>query len=355
MADDNKTEQPTPKKLKDARKKGQVVRSKDLAVAAATVAGVVALGIMGQRILQGSANRLATDLAHFGDTPLRPLTAGDLNGMIFSGLTLIIVLVGPLALATMAVGVGVMGFQGGWNVAPEAMHFNWSRMSPAKGIKQLGLSRGGVDTLKTFVIVAMIVWLAWGPVRELMTDGPRMAWMTPEASAALGWTYTERVLWRVAAILALLAIADYGIQRHRIMKSLKMSKQEIRDEGRLQEGSPEIKAKVRKIQRDMARSRMMGKVQDATVVVTNPTHFAVALEYRRGEMAAPIVLAKGQDHIALQIRERARQHGVPIVEDKPLARALYASAEIGDAIPSQLFAAVAEVLAQLIRLKRLVL
>jgi flagellar biosynthetic protein FlhB len=354
MADD-KTEEPTQKKLKDARKKGQLVRSRDLAVAAATVAGTVALGRLGVRILEGSANRLATDLAHFGDAPLRPLTAGELNGMVVSGLTLIIVLVGPIALATMIVGVGTMGIQGGWNVSTEALHINWSRLSPMNGIKQLAPSRGGVDMLKTSVIVAMIVWLAWGPVRDLMTDGPRMAWMTPEASAALGWAYTERVLWRVAAILALLAIADYGIQRHRIMGSLRMTKQEVRDEGRLQEGSPEIKAKVRKIQRDMARSRMMGAVKQATVVVTNPTHFAVALEYRRGEMAAPIVLAKGQDHVALQIRERARQHGVPIVEDKPLARALYASAEIGDAIPSQLFAAVAEVLAQLIRLKRLVL
>jgi flagellar biosynthetic protein FlhB len=354
MADD-KTEEPTQKKLKDARKKGQVVRSRDLAVAAATIAGVVALGRLGGRLLEGSASRLASDLSHFGDAPLQPITAGDLNGMLVAGLTLVIVLVGPIALVTMVVGAGTMGLQGGWNVSGEALHLKWSRLSPANGIQQLKPSRGGVDTLKTFVIVAMITWLAWGPIRELMTDGPRMAWMTPEASAALGWEYTERVLWRVAAILALLAIADYGIQRQRIMSSLRMTKQEVRDEGRLQEGSPEIKAKVRKIQRDMARSRMMGKIKNATVVVTNPTHFAVALEYRRGEMAAPIVLAKGQDHIALQIRERARQYGVPIVEDKPLARALYASAEIGDAIPSQLFAAVAEVLAQLIRLKRLVL
>jgi flagellar biosynthetic protein FlhB len=134
-----------------------------------------------------------------------------------------------------------------------------------------------------------------------------------------------------------------------------MTKQEIHDEAKQQDGNAEVKGRVRRIQRDMARRRMINDVGRATVVITNPTHFAVALEYRRGEMVAPIVLAKGADFIAAQIRERARQHGVPMVENKPLAQTLFKTAEVGEAIPAPLFAAVAEVLAQLIRLKQLVL
>lgn len=352
---DDRTEQPTAKKLKDARKKGQIVRSRDLAVAAATVAATVALARLGRRLIAGSAERLAADLGHFGDSPLRPIGQGELTAIIVNAVGLVAVLVGPIALATMVVGAGAQGLQGGLNFATETLQPNWSKLSPAKGIQQFKLSRSGVDTLKTMVIVAAIVWLAWGPVEALMADGPRLAWIKPIDAAYIGWTYVEQTLWRIASLLGLLAIADYGIQRQRLMSSLKMTKKDIRDEAKSQDGNPEIKGRVRRIQREMARRRMMGNVQRATVVITNPTHYAVALEYRRGEMAAPVVLAKGQDHVAVQIRERARQHGVPIIEDKPLARALYGTTDIGGTIPTELFAAVAEVLAQLIRLKRLVM
>src|SRR6185369_13718014 len=148
---------------------------------------------------------------------------------------------------------------------------------------------------------------------------------------------------------------DYGLQWYRLNSSLKMTKQEVRDESKQSEGSPELKGKMKRLQRDMARRRMVSDVQRATVVITNPTHFAVALEYRRGVMAAPVVLAKGADFIAAQIRERARKHGIPMVENKPLAQTLFKTAEIGQAIPAELFSAVAEVLAQLIRLKQLVM
>ena len=165
---------------------------------------------------------------------------------------------------------------------------------------------------------------------------------------------TETLLWRVAWALALLSLGDYGLQHYRMMQ-LKMTKQELRDEAKENEGNPEVKGRVRRVQREMARRRMLSDVKRATVVITNPTHFAVALEYKRGSMTAPLVLAKGADQIALAIRERARKHGVPIVENKPLAQALFKSAEIGEVIPAGLFSAVAEVLAQLIRLKQLVL
>jgi flagellar biosynthetic protein FlhB len=152
-----------------------------------------------------------------------------------------------------------------------------------------------------------------------------------------------------------LGAADYAVQRWRWFMNLKMTRKEVRDDAKGNEGNPEIKARVRRIQRDMARNRMLKSVETATVVITNPTHFAVALEYRRGEMAAPVVVAKGQDHLAARIRTIARERGVPIVENVTLARALYKTADVGQTIPADLFGAVAEILAYLVRLKQLML
>jgi flagellar biosynthetic protein FlhB len=350
-----KTEHPTLKKLKDAREKGQIARSRDLAVAAATVAGTIALASLGERLMRGLGERLATDLTHFADAPTKTIGTGDLTAMVVQGGTTIALLVGPIAMATMVAGVFTHGFQGGWSFSPDGLTVNWSRLSPATGIKKLGLSQSGAETLKTMVSVAMITWFGWAAVDAVMGDMERLPWMAPGDVALTTWSHLQWLLWRVAIGLGLLAIGDYGLQYYRHIKALKMSKQEVKDEARSSEGSAEVKGRVRRIQADMSRRRMMNDVPRATVVITNPTHFAVALEYRRGEMAAPIVLAKGADQIALKIREKAREHGIPIVENKALARGLYDTAEIGDAIPGPLFAAVAEVLAQLIRLKQLVL
>ena len=350
-----KTEKPTAKKLKDAREQGQIARSRDLALAAASVAATIALARLGGHLLEGLSDRLATGLTHFADNPTRTLTAGDLTHLVFDGGKSMLILVGPIALATMVVGVMTHGLQGGWNFSTGSLTLNWSRLSPASGMKRLGLSQSGADTLKTMVSVAMISWFGYQVVERAMADGERLPWMAPVDAALTAWIHIEWLLWRVAMGLGLLAIGDYGLQQYRHLQALKMSKQEIRDEARSSEGSAEVKGRVRRIQADMSRRRMMNDIPRATVVITNPTHFAVALEYRRGEMAAPIVLAKGVDQIALKIREKAREHGIPIVENKPLARGLYDTAEIGQTIPGPLFAAVAEVLAQLIRLKQLVL
>ena len=355
MANDDRTEQPTGKKLSDARKKGQVARSRDLAVAAASVAGTIALGRLGARLMAGLGDRLASDLAHFGDAPFRTVTTGELVSVIASGGTAIALLVGPIAMATLIAGVAMQGVQGGWNFAPEALTVDFNRLNPVNGFKRFGVMQSGMDTVKTMFSVAMIAWIAWLIVDAVMNEGLSLAWMAPMDAARAGWGHAESLMWKVAWGLAFLALGDYALQRYRLMQSLKMTKQEVKDEAKQRDGSPEVKGRIRRIQRDMARRRMLENVPKATVVITNPTHFAVALEYRRGEMAAPKVLAKGADHIAMQIRERARKHGIPLVENKALAQALFKTAEVGETIPAPLFSAVAEVLAQLIRLKQLVL
>jgi flagellar biosynthetic protein FlhB len=255
----------------------------------------------------------------------------------------------------MVAGVGVHGFQGGWAFSPGALRLNWSRLSPANGLKRFGLAQSGADTLKAIVVATGLGYLAWLAVSDATTDTMRLAAVGPNQAASIGWAYAETMLWRSAWFLGLFALGDYGLQRYRVMSSLKMSRQDVRDEGKQQEGSAEVKGRVRKVQREMARRRMLGDVAKATVVITNPTHFAVALEYRRDTMAAPRVLAKGQDLVAKRIRDKAREHGVPIVENKALARTLYQSAEVGETIPADLYAAVAEVLAYLVRVKQLML
>ena len=170
-----------------------------------------------------------------------------------------------------------------------------------------------------------------------------------------GWAQLRSLLWRASLTLAALAGADYGLQYYRWLSQVKMTRQEVKDEFKANDGNPEIKARVRKVQREMTRRRMLHAVKDATVVITNPTHFAVALTYRRGEMSAPVVVAKGQDLMAARIRKIAAKHSVPMVENVTLARALYKVADLGDTIPADLFGAVAEVLAYLVRLKQLML
>jgi flagellar biosynthetic protein FlhB len=355
MANEDRTEQPTGKRIADAQKRGQMARSRDLAVAAASVAASIALARLGGRVLTGLGDRLARDLGHLGDAPFRPITTGELTSMVMSGGALIAILVGPIALAAMMAGVAMQGAQGGFNFAPEAMKVDFSKLNPVNGFKRLGIKQSGLDTLKTMISVAMIAWVAWLIVDAVMHEGLGLAWMSPVDAARAGWLHAETLLWRVAWGLAALSIGDYLLQKYRFNENLKMTKQEVKDEAKQNEVNPEVKGRIRRIQREMSRRRMLNDVKRATVVITNPTHFAIALEYRRGEMSAPRVLAKGADHIAKQIRDKAREHGIPMVENKPLAQALFKTAEIGESIPAALFSAVAEVLAQLIRLKQLVM
>jgi flagellar biosynthetic protein FlhB len=324
-------------------------------MAAATIAATFALARVGGRLVSTLSERVTTDLAHFGDHPLRDITGQQLTGMVMGSVQLIALVVGPIGLVTMAAGVGMHGFQGGWNFAPEALQLNWSRLNPGQGAKKFNLIRSGTDTLSNLLSVAVLVYIGYDITRTVILDTARLPWLSPGGAAAVAWDHTETLLWRVGFALLFLALFDYALQRYRVMKTLKMSKQEVRSEAKESEGNAEVKGRIRRIQREMARRRMIDDVKNATVVITNPTHFAVALQYSRESMLAPKVLAKGRDVLAARIREEARKHEIPIVENKPLAQALYKTVEIGETIPAQLFAAVAEVLAYLVRIKQLML
>lgn len=348
---DDKTEQPTGRRLDDARKKGQMARSARAPRAATLAAAVAVFGFMGSTIIARLAEALEVALSTIGDHPQRVITDGQLVNLMVNDARILAFVVGPLAIASAVAIVAVQIAQGGWNVSFEALQFNLGRLSPASGLQRL-MGQGPISLLMLVIPVTVVGYCAWHIVGPLLQGSLMLARVTPMEAARIGWDTAHRLIVQVTVAMIALAAGDYGLQKYKHLKSLRMTKQEVRDDEKMQNGNPQIKARIRSLQRQVAMRRMLGDVKKATVVITNPTHFAVALEYRRGQ-AAPKVLAKGRDKLALRIKTLAREHNVPTVENKPLAQALYWGAEVGEYIPGPLFEAVAEILAYLIRLKQL--
>jgi flagellar biosynthetic protein FlhB len=350
----DRTEKATPRRRKDARERGQVAHSRDLAGALAFVGIVLALAWTGSTIGAQLAQRIAAAFQTMGDVR-GDLGPAAISAAVWADAGLFALLVAPCALIAAAVSITTSVAQTGWVFSPKALHAKWERLNPAAGFARFSLKNGGMELIKAIVGATVVTALCIGPIRALVYDAPGLMAMTADEIAVVAWDRGWALLWRAGLALAVLAGADYGLQRWRWLSGLKMTRQEVKDEMKASEGNPEIKARVRRVQREMSRRRMIGAVKEATVVITNPTHFAVALQYRRNEMSAPVVLAKGQDLMAARIRAEANKHGIPIVENVALARALYQGADVGDSIPAALFGAVAEVLAYLVRLKQLVL
>jgi flagellar biosynthetic protein FlhB len=355
MANEDRTELPTQRRKDEARRRGQIARSHDLAQAASLGAGLLALGWAGAYMVNGLGADLSLGLMRMTTARGHELTPGEVNGFAVAAARSIAVFVGPIAMAAAVAAVGSQVAQSGWNVATEALTLNFGKLNPASGIKQFGLKRGGVQTLKAIVIVGAVLYLAYPFVMRMALDAQHLVLVSPVSAASEGWDAMRGLLWKSVLLFAAMGAADFLWQKRQWTENLRMTKQEVKDDMRMAEGSPEMKGRIRRVMAESFRRRMMAAVPKATVVITNPTHFAVALEYSRARSAAPIVVAKGQGHMAQRIKAIAREHGVPMVENVPLAQALYKTVEVGEAIPGNLFEAVAEVLAYLIRLKQLTL
>jgi flagellar biosynthetic protein FlhB len=348
-----RTEKPTQRRLRDARERGQVARSRDLAQAAALLAAMGVFAWMGSSMMGQLGDTLIEGLSRVGRHAVKPLAPLDLMPIVVRALMVLLAIVGPIAITSAIASIGIQTVQGGWMFAPAALKLNWSRLNPASGLSRLGFGQGGVDTLKTVVGLVALVSISYLVLAPSLLSAEMYAQLSPVQAAMAGWELASRLLRYSAIALFVIAGADYLVQRWRFTSSLKMTKAEVRDDMKLTEGRPEIKGRIRRMQRDLARRRMMADVKRATVVITNPTEYAVALEYRRETMVAPTVVAKGRGVLAARIKAIAREHDIPTVENVPLAQALYKAVEVGQTIPGNLFDAVAEVLAYLIRLKRL--
>jgi flagellar biosynthesis protein FlhB len=342
MAND-KTEKATPKRKEEARKKGQVAKSADLNGAIVLLVGLFVLAATGGSIV-GHCREAMHDMLLLTADATDVVDRASIGSVILGVAKHIGLSVAPVAFACMVAGVVANVAQVRFKITPEALKPEFKKLNPASGFKQIFGPNAAVEGAKsvTKVVVVGAIVLA-GLVPALPELGTLVGMSPDELGAQLASTVLG-IAKRAAFAYLLIGAADYFWQKHKLDKSLRMDKQEIREESKGQSLPAEVRSAQRRRAMQMSRSRMMAAVPEADVIVTNPTHFSVALKYGDG-MLAPEVVAKGQDLAALKIREIAREHGVPILPNPPLARGLYASVEVGQAIPEEFFQAVAQVLA----------
>ena len=340
-----KTEEPTQRKKEESRKKGQVAKSAELSSVFVILTAFVALKAAGSYMygkIAGYMRYIFSELNVQGDFTIASVHLLILNaGFVFMEIVL------PILLAVLVVSFLQVGF----NFAPELIMPQFSRINPLSGFGRIFSKRSVVELLKSLLKIIVVGYFIYRYLREEAMRIPSLMMAELSESFAVLAAIIYDLAFQIALVILVLAILDYGYQWWEHMQNLKMSKQEVKEEMKQTEGNPQIKGKIREKQRAMAMRRMMSEVPKADVVVTNPTHFAVAIKYETG-MEAPTVVAKGSDFIAQRIREIAKENDVIIVENKPLAQALFKTAEIGDLVPPELYKAVAEVLAYVYRLKR---
>ncbi|MDR9854556.1 flagellar biosynthesis protein FlhB [Paenibacillus sp. VCA1] len=343
-----KTEKATPKKRQDTRKKGQVAKSQELSGSVVLLASFLSLLMFGGFIKE----RL---VGLFKDVFLNRLNSGvsigNVMNMAMEYVIQILILMAPLFITTVVLALVANVAQVGFMLTGEMLKPKFSKLNPIKGFKNIFSVRSLVECLKSIFKVTVIGLLVYQTLSGALPKIGKLSEMNLEKTFHFAADLTMNLGLKIGAALFAMAILDYLYQRYEFEKSIRMSKQDIKDEYKKMEGDPLVKGKIRERQRRMAMQRMMQEVPKADVVITNPTHFAVALKYEGSKMEAPQIIAKGQDFVALRMKEVAKEHGVITMENKPLARALYHRAEIGDSIPADLFQAVAEVLAYVYKLK----
>ncbi|OOG40534.1 flagellar biosynthesis protein FlhB [Rhodanobacter sp. C06] len=348
-SDQEKTEQPTEKRLKESREKGEVPRSRDLSGAAVVLAGVAALMAGGPASFEHARRIFGFGLGYSREALFSDALPGR---VLHAALREALALFAPVALATLLAAFAAPLLLGGLNFSGKALEPKFERLDPIKGLGRIFALRGLVELgkalLKLLFIGAVLALLLrhWQGALQATGRGAVSAGIA-QALGLLG----QAALW-FGSILALIGGLDALYQKYDHTKKLRMSRQEIKDEMKESEGSPEMKGRIRQVQMAQARRRMMEELPRADVVVVNPTHFAVALKYDDGRMGAPRVIAKGVDVLAQQIRLVAGSHRIPLVEAPPLARALYASTKLGQEIPAALYVAVAQVLVYVYQLKQ---
>jgi flagellar biosynthesis protein FlhB len=343
-----KTEQPTPRRMEEALKKGQIARSSEVQTVFVLMGALAALAFAGREIWQQFVSVTVLTLGHLHDTTI---TTSSLQGYGVSGVFVLLKCVGPVILATVLGGLVAGGIQNRFNTASEVLTPDWTRVSPVEGFKRLFSGRMMVPTLIGAVKFIFVLAVTYSQIRSVLNDPIfTSAVSTYRLAEFLGQT-CMRIFLRVCLGLFVIAVADYGYQFWRNQRDLMMTKQELKDELKNSEVNQRMKTARRK-RRAMTKARSLAEVPKADVVVTNPTHIAIALRYDRRTMRAPKVVAKGIRLNAEKIRDIARQHQVPIVENKPLARMLFKHGRIGGEIPAELYAAVAEILAWVYRVNR---
>ncbi|MCA9161570.1 MAG: EscU/YscU/HrcU family type III secretion system export apparatus switch protein [Pirellulaceae bacterium] len=347
--DQQRSEAPTPRRRDEARKKGQFALSPDLTTGILMLVAGGCLWMMGPRLASDLMAIMRDGLLF---VPRQDWGVNETTVAIDSLVWNSVGLCSALVIVMMAVGLLMGGLQTGFALSLEPLTIKWERLSPVQGWGRIYSSKSAVKAimtlLKAVAVFAVVFWMFRGRIAEFGYAGRG----TLHDTAAETWYIGLRIMLVVAIALIVIGLLDYLFQRWKHEEDLKMSRQDILDEQKQTDGDPQMKARVRKLQREMSRPRQIQEVKSASFVVRNPTHFAVALKYDGGAIGAPKVVAKGKGYWARRIIEEAEKHGVPVIERKPLARALYAAVDVGKEIPSEFYQAVIEILAYLYRLRR---
>ncbi len=345
--DPSKTEKPTGKKLQKSREEGQVAKSQEIASAFILIVGLAYFFFAGGRFFDGPANLMRYI---FQDALLLEINSATVYNLLLLTIRQMFFLLAPFLLLMLFVGLAANVMQVGFKITPKAMKPKFSKLNPISGFKSKFLSlRPLVELVKSCLKIGLLGYIAYSVYRQnfagffSLLNQPVGIILTFIAKLAF------QILWRCGLLMLLIAFLDYLYQRWDFMENQKMSKQEVKDEMKQAEGDPQVKSRIRSMQMNAARQRMMQEVPKADVVITNPTHIAVALVYDQESSEAPLVVAKGAGLIAEKIKKVAREHGVPVVENKALARLIFKTVELNQMIPETLYQAVAEVLAYIYR------
>jgi flagellar biosynthesis protein FlhB len=345
-----KTEVPTEKKRRESREEGQVAFSKELS-SAALLAGIVLTLVATSPIILDAMRELMSQI--FRDLAQRKELSIDsiftLSGEILS---IILPAFAPFAAVIIFAGIFASVLQVGVMITFKAVAPKFNKISPLTGLKRLFSSQSLADFLKSMAKLIIVGFVGYLTYIDKITELNGLSVSTPESILIYNFTVVAEVAGKIVLALVAIAIFDYFYQRWNHEQQLMMTKQEVKDETKQTEGDPQLKARIRQIQREMSNARMMQEVPKADAVIVNPTHFSVAILYDRDVMSAPEVIAKGADHLALRMRTVARENNVPILERPELARDLYANVEIGDDIPERFYKAIAEILAFVYRLRK---
>ncbi|MDB2136486.1 MULTISPECIES: fused FliR family export protein/FlhB family type III secretion system protein [Clostridium] len=350
FASDDKTEEATPKKKSDSRKKGQIARSKDVGVALTMVVCTIAISACWNMMINGFKGVMI----YFLQLPM----LDNFDNLSLTGILITVIMrvaygLLPIALPIMVGGIIASLMQTGFLITGEPLKPSFGKLNPLSGMKNMISKRSLVDLCKNLIVISIVSIIAY---KYISSNYQQIISMSNIYLPSLNVEIKNLVLGifkQICIVLIVIAAIDYFVQFKMHNQDLKMSKQEVKDEYKQQEGDPQLKGKIKQKQREMSRQRMMQSVSDATVVITNPTHLAIALKYEEGtDMEAPKVLAKGADYLALKIKSIAKENEIPIIENKPLARMMYDKVEINNDIPPELYQGVAEILAIVMKIKK---
>ena len=345
-----KTEPATPKRREELKHEGRVAKSVELNTAAVLLIGTIIIYMLGRQFVAQIADIMRDFLSLSHGSELSPENFGAL---VFSLALRFAVIIGPILLVIMIAGVTSNLLQSGFLFTLKPLTPKGGAFNPVNGVKKIGFSqRSMMELAKSILKMGLVGLFGYFTVKNLLTNSVKLSDSSPSEIFSFMGTSAFSVAIKISSVFAVIAVVDYYFQRRKFEREIRMTKQEVKEEQKQQEGDPAVKGRVRREMTKRHRRRMMQAVPKADVVVTNPTHYAIAIKYDAKEMAAPKVVAKGKDYIAQKIKEVAIENDVPIVEDKPLAQLLYKTVEIDEQIPPDLFKAVAQILAYIYQMKK---